>query len=88
LTARQQEVLIYLIQGKSEKEIANQLGLSSQTVHDHMKAVYLRCQVHSRPELTARVLLPIAPNALWNRLRKLGWVTEIRRPGFENESGL
>jgi DNA-binding CsgD family transcriptional regulator len=54
LTPRQQEVLDRLAAGASEKELADQLGLSIHTVHDHVKAVHRAFGVRSRGELLAR----------------------------------
>jgi DNA-binding CsgD family transcriptional regulator len=54
LTRRQQQVLDHLAAGASEKELADQLGLSNHTVHDHVKAVHRAFGVRSRGELLAR----------------------------------
>lgn len=40
LTARQLDVLSFLVQGKSNKEIARELGLSENTVKIHVAAVF------------------------------------------------
>ncbi|MCY2952369.1 MAG: LuxR C-terminal-related transcriptional regulator [Planctomycetota bacterium] len=51
LTARQQEVLVELLHGRSEKEGAGSLGISRSTLHDHVKAIYRAYEVGSRSEL-------------------------------------
>ena len=53
LSPRQQQVLSCLVRGDSEKQAARELGLSPQTVHDYVKALYSRVGVHSRGELLA-----------------------------------
>ncbi len=40
--------------GASEKELAAQLGLSTHTLHDHVKAVHRAYRVRSGGELLAR----------------------------------
>ncbi len=50
LTARQRQVLALLLQGKANKAIATELGVSVETVKDHVAAV-LRCLgVNSRTQ--------------------------------------
>ena len=53
LSRRQIDVLDLLLTGRSEKEIAERVGLSRHTIHDHIKDIYSRIGVHSRPELMA-----------------------------------
>jgi DNA-binding NarL/FixJ family response regulator len=48
LTPRQRYVLRFLVQGHSNKEIAQSLGLSEGTVKVHMAAVFRRLGVSSR----------------------------------------
>ncbi len=55
MTPRQTEVLLLLLQGEPNKEIARLLGLSVETVKDHVAAV-LRCLgVHSRTQVVLAV---------------------------------
>ncbi len=54
LSPRQREVLGALLRGLAEKQIADELGLSSHTVHDYVKVLYRRLGVRSRGELLAR----------------------------------
>ncbi|HWE24980.1 MAG TPA: LuxR C-terminal-related transcriptional regulator [Myxococcales bacterium] len=56
LTRRQREVLDALLRGSSEKAVAWDLGISPQTVHTHVKSIYLAYGTRSRAELLARVL--------------------------------
>lgn len=54
LTPRQRETLHLLITGKTEKEIAERMGLSFHTVHDYVKIIYRVYEVGSRTELISR----------------------------------
>ena len=54
LPPRQREVLQLLLEGLSVKEVAARLELSPNTVHSHIKTIYLRFSVSSRAELLAR----------------------------------
>jgi DNA-binding NarL/FixJ family response regulator len=54
LTEREAEILTYLAKGYSNKEIANLLRLSLETVRTHLRHVYEKLHVHSRTEALAR----------------------------------
>jgi DNA-binding CsgD family transcriptional regulator len=54
LPPRLMQTLDELLTGKSEKEIAQKLGLSRHTVHNYVKALHQRFGVSSRGELLAR----------------------------------
>jgi DNA-binding NarL/FixJ family response regulator len=59
LTEREQQVLQFLAQGLSNKEIAARLYLSVRTVEGHLANAYAKLDVHSRTEaalLAARLL--------------------------------
>ncbi len=53
LSDAQRRVLDLLLEGKSEKEVASKLRISQHTVHNHVKKIYLKMSVNSRPELLA-----------------------------------
>lgn len=53
LTPRQQEVLQHLARGASTAQIATQLGVSRETVRNHVRALLRRLRVHSRLEAVA-----------------------------------
>ena len=50
LSERELTVLRYLRSDLSEREIANELYLSYNTVHSHVKAIYRKLGVSSRAE--------------------------------------
>lgn len=56
LTAREQIILQHLLLGKSVREIAEELGRSPHTVHDHVKSLHRKLSASSRGELVARAL--------------------------------
>jgi len=56
LSAREEEILVLLAKGFSNKLIADQLGLSIDTVCSHLKRVYQKMHVNSRTEAVIRYL--------------------------------
>lgn len=56
ITSRQRLVMLFLLDGLSRKQIANNLGLTLHTVNDHVKSLYERFGVQSATELAARFL--------------------------------
>ena len=56
LSERELQTLLRLLQGDSEKEAAQCLGVSRHTVHVYIKSLHRRFDVHSRGELLAEVL--------------------------------
>lgn len=55
--SRLEEVLGLIKEGYSEQQMATELGISSHTVHDYVKALYRRYNVHSRGELLFKHLM-------------------------------
>ena len=53
LTERQREVARRMLQGRSAKQIARTLGLSTHTVYGYSKAMYRKLGVSGRMELVA-----------------------------------
>jgi PAS domain S-box-containing protein len=53
LTRQQSNVLGLVVQGRSSREIADELGISERTVHHHIRDVYERLGVHNRAEAVA-----------------------------------
>ena len=56
LSLAQSRVFNQLLQGLDEKQIAKQLFISPHTVHNHLRVIYRKYQVHSRLELLAKIL--------------------------------
>jgi PAS domain S-box-containing protein len=50
LTAREREVLALMCEGRNDEAIAQALGLSRNTVRNHVARVYAKIDVHSRSE--------------------------------------
>ncbi|MFP5042641.1 response regulator [Parasediminibacterium sp. JCM 36343] len=56
LTTRENDVVNELLKGLTYKEIAAVLGISSSTVNDHLKNVYVKMGVRTKSELIAKLL--------------------------------
>lgn len=54
LSEREQQVLQLLAQGYANKQIASVLVVSNQTIHQHLKHIYDKLDVHSRTEAIVR----------------------------------
>lgn len=63
LTARERDVMGALMRGQPPKLSARTLGISPQTVRNHMKSVYAKLGVTTRAELFARFIGTIASGA-------------------------
>lgn len=50
LTDRETDVLILVARGKSNREIARQLGVSLETVRTHIKHIYTKCGARDRAQ--------------------------------------
>ncbi len=56
LSAREQEVLNYLVQGYMYKEIADAMKISFDTVHSHIRKIYEKLHVRTRTEAVTKHL--------------------------------
>jgi DNA-binding NarL/FixJ family response regulator len=56
LSPRLRQTLAHLLEGKREKQVAVELGLSPSTVHEYVRALYRHFSVSNRAELSARFL--------------------------------
>lgn len=56
LTNRQQEVVELLMQGFSNREIADRLLIEVDTVKVHLRDIFNRLNVHRRTALVAKIL--------------------------------
>ncbi len=52
LTPQQREVLRLVAAGLSNREIADHLSISPETIHTHLKSIFRRLDVHTREEAT------------------------------------
>ena len=53
LTAREREVLALIVDGSGSVEIAERLGITTNTVRTHVQGILTKLQVHSRLEAAA-----------------------------------
>jgi len=58
LTEREQMVIIYLMLGFTNKEIANRINLSEYTVKEQLKRIMQKTQTTTRTGLLARMIFP------------------------------
>ncbi|MBI1808189.1 MAG: response regulator transcription factor [Ignavibacteria bacterium] len=56
LTDRELDILRCLVDGLSDKRMADKLFISPQTVHSHIKRIYQKLQVHSKSEAVSKAL--------------------------------
>jgi DNA-binding NarL/FixJ family response regulator len=56
LAPREKELLVLLSKGYSDKEIADKLALSVETIHGYVKNIYKKMHVHSRTEAVAKYM--------------------------------
>lgn len=61
LTPRQVELVRHLAQGKTNRQLAKDLGLAEGTVRKHLENLYRRLGVNSRTEALARVATVVTP---------------------------
>jgi len=56
LSPREREVLTLMVHGKSNKEIANELGITEATVKCHVSVILMRLEVHDRTQAVIAAL--------------------------------
>lgn len=56
LTSREEEVLVCVAAGRSDKEIASELGTALSTVKNHLANVYAKWRVRSRTEAAVKFI--------------------------------
>ena len=61
-SAREQEVVGLLLQGKSNKEIARELGITIRTVESHLGSIFAKLGVTSRTS----AVIKLHERSLWN----------------------
>lgn len=82
LTPREVEVLTHLLAGRTRNEIARELVLSPYTVQDHLKSIYAKVGVHSRPRLIAQLVHTQYLPRLGSPLGSDGWFTNCPSPAI------
>jgi DNA-binding NarL/FixJ family response regulator len=55
LTPREQSILDELIQGKTNQEISDTLGITLRTVEEHMRRIFLKTGARSRLSLVVDI---------------------------------
>ncbi len=58
LTAREREIALLVADGRTNREVAEQLVLSAKTIEAHLRNIYAKLGVRSRVELTRRAQGP------------------------------
>ena len=58
MTGREQEILAHLAKGYRNKEIADILSISMDTVRTHLRHIYEKLHVQSRTEALLKYLQP------------------------------
>jgi len=56
LTAREQETLLFLAEGMTSKEIANQMGISPHTVSAFFRLIMSKMQVSTRSGIIGKIV--------------------------------
>lgn len=62
LTVRESEVLLWIAKGKSNRDIADILGLSSRTVNKHLEQIYVKLGVENRASAAVKATQVIHNN--------------------------
>lgn len=53
ITNREKEILVHLAQGKTNKQISQQLALSTSTVRNHISSIFIKLRISNRSQATA-----------------------------------
>jgi DNA-binding NarL/FixJ family response regulator len=56
LTRRETDMVRRVLDGLTNNEIAEDCGISEQTVKDHLSNIYIKCGVHNRVELICNLM--------------------------------
>jgi RNA polymerase sigma factor (sigma-70 family) len=54
LSPREQNILEHIGQGRSNKEVARELGISPETVKSHVKNIFVKLAVEKRAQAISR----------------------------------
>jgi len=61
LSRRQEEIILLICEGRSNKEIGKKLDVSPRTVESHLQRLYTQHKVHSRTALVVKWLREQSP---------------------------
>jgi DNA-binding CsgD family transcriptional regulator len=64
LTRREQDVMRRVLSGMENSEISQDLGISRQTVKDHLSKIYVKCVVRNRFGLLSAIVNPARSSSL------------------------
>jgi len=67
LTKRERQILSLVMQGLSNRQIADHLGLKYYTVTTHLKNIYKKVGLHKRAAVVAKVLTKTVPRGRISR---------------------
>jgi DNA-binding NarL/FixJ family response regulator len=56
LTTREIDILQLIVEGNSDRMIAEKLFISTHTVNSHLKSIYAKLHVHSKPQAVSAAL--------------------------------
>ncbi len=56
LTSREIDILQSIVEGNSDRMIAEKLFISTHTVNSHLKSIYTKLHVHSKPQAVSAAL--------------------------------
>jgi DNA-binding CsgD family transcriptional regulator len=73
LTAREQDIVELVLRGADTNQIAKTLGISENTVQDHLKPVFKKVGVSTRQQLSARIFFEHYAPQLGTPLSIDGW---------------
>ncbi len=84
LSNREMQVAKLVQQGKIEKEIAEELCVSIQTVHTHTKNIRKKLNARNAADITRIYLLELKPYAVALFIMFILWLSEKINPGLIN----
>lgn len=81
---REKDVVRILLQGKSNKQIAIELGISNRTVEFHLRNIYTKLSVNSRAE----AILELTESDLWKSTGSIQAKSTVEQIGDLTENGI